>query len=1024
MPQKACIVDNIDVFNRFNLLAIENCNDNFNLESNNVNDDVPICTVNDKTSSDVTNVANNCIFKEMHEVKITNPKNIIIAHININSIRNKFSELKVLLQLNLIHVLIISETKLDSSFKDSLFQVEKYKMYRQDNTAKSGGLILYVNENIASSCGDICVQEKHFECLSINVFLDNRKYLIMGAYKNPKLKDNDFEHCFEKLYDNVIKKADVESIFLGDLNLNMLQPSCILHELCDRYNLHQMVKDTTCRKSSKETLIDVILVSNTSLFKTTFAKDINLSDYHLLVGVVMRKFAPPPKVEYRYIRMYSKIDYEQASKEVRSLNLLDKVYLCADANEKFETINSSLAEIMDKLAPRKRVKIKQNRLPVMTGVLRKAILNRNMLRNRYFKSRSKVNFAQYRKARNTVISIKRTELKEHLKSKCQGANRNKNFWATMKPYFSKKMKTRSEIMLCENGEIITDRNKLCSIFNEYFVAIGSDIGNKENQCLTVEEIVANHAKVDTIKQIKHKIDTNKISFNFQPVPQVEVENVINELQCNKATGCDEIPALFIKKLLPELIVPITLVINECMWQGIFPMAMKRANITPLYKKKDSLAKENYRSVSVLTAMSKILERIMYRQMYTYFSTNQIFHPLVSGFRPGHSCNHMLLKLTEDIKKSLDQNMFAGLIAMDLSRAFDVIPHGLLIAKVKAYGFSLHSCEMLLSYLKNRKQRVKIGDMCSVWVTPCKGVPQGSILGPLIFNIFMNDFFDISLKSQIYNYADDNTLCLIGNNITQLRSNLETDATKAVRWFSNNHMQANPEKFQVMLISRKCTDFSLNICGSEIIANEYVEILGVILDNKLKYVRMINELCRRAGAQINVLYRLRNKLDYESKLRIYDSFVISNVSYCQIVWTHCSVASRRKLEKLNERALRFVNNDFDSGYDDQLVKANRCSLLATRVKSMGIEMCKVNNLMSPMYINELFSREFCMYSLRAKNTFYLPKCSTFSHGYRSFSYLGVKLWNAFSNEMRSCTDVKDFKKLINNWIIDRDVTQFI
>ena len=257
----------------------------------------------------------------------------------------------------------------------------------------------------------------------------------------------------------------------------------------------------------------------------------------------------------------------------------------------------------------------------------------------------------------------------------------------------------------------------------------------------------------------------------------------------------------------------------------------------------------------------------------------------------------------------------------------------------------------------------------------------------------------------------------------LEITLERDATKAVKWFLDNQMQANPEKFQVMLVSHRESDFSVNICGAEVKSQKSVEILGVVLDNKLKYDKMINEVWRHARGQINFPYRLRNKLDYDSRLQIYDSFFTSNMSYCQVVWTHCSVAGRRRLEKLNERALKFVNNDFVSPYEEQIVNAKRSSLLVTRIKAMGIEMFKVNNRLSPTYINELFSQEFCTYTLRAKNTFYLPRFSTFGHGYHSFSYLGVKIWNAFTNDMRMCTDIKEFKVMLNNWLCNNNIMQF-
>ena len=385
---------------------------------------------------------------------------------------------------------------------------------------------------------------------------------------------------------------------------------------------------------------------------------------------------------------------------------------------------------------------------------------------------------------------------------------------------------------------------------------------------------------------------------------------------------------------------------------------------------------------------------------------------------------MLLKLTEDLKKCLDQNMIAGLLAMDLSKAFDVIPHGLFIAKAHAYGCSHRACQLLLSYLKNRKQRVKMGEAYSKWVTPCKGVPQGSILGPLIFNIFMNDFFYLDLNSQVYNYADDNTLCLIGQDLNLIKSNLESDASKSVRWFSSNQMQANPDKFQAMLISRKNVEFSLNLCGSDIKAQDDVEILGVTLDNKLKYDKMVSQICRKASAQINVLWRLKSKFDHESRQIIYNSFIMSNMTYCQTVWTYCSITCSRKLEKLNERALRFVNNDFSADYDDQMKKANKTTLQTVRLKAVCVEMYKVYNRISPSYINEMFSLEFCNYSLRAMNTFFLPKYKTKTHGYKSFMYMGVKLWNALTNDMRCSQDLNEFKVMLNDWFVDKDITMFI
>ena len=326
----------------------------------------------------------------------------------------------------------------------------------------------------------------------------------------------------------------------------------------------------------------------------------------------------------------------------------------------------------------------------------------------------------------------------------------------------------------------------------------------------------------------------------------------------------------------EIVQPLTKLVNKSIDNAVFPSNMKTAQVVPIHKKNSTLDKSNYRPVSLLPIMSKIYEKALYRQLLAHF--DNIFNPFLSAFRPGYGCNTTLLKIAEDWKSYLDDNKFVAAILMDLSKAFDCLPHDLLLLKLKHYNLSAQALQLVKSYLSNRDQCVKIGSHFSKFKELVKGVPQGSILGPVFFNIFINDIFGFIKNSSLYNYADDNTLSYASYSETDLVKTLEEESCVLIDWFSKNHMKANPEKFQAIALGKRSHSLNLafNFQDIQVKCDDEVKLLGVTFDFMLSFNNHISNICKKASKQLNAMKRIGKFLNRLGRLTMYHSFILSNL----------------------------------------------------------------------------------------------------------------------------------------------------
>ena len=394
--------------------------------------------------------------------------------------------------------------------------------------------------------------------------------------------------------------------------------------------------------------------------------------------------------------------------------------------------------------------------------------------------------------------------------------------------------------------------------------------------------------------------------------------------------------------------------------------------------------------------------------------NVILSDKISAYRQGCSSHHVLLDLITGWKNHLDNNNFVGAILMDLSKAFDCLPHELLIAKLEAYGFDKTALKFFHNYLKERKQAVSIKGELSQFMDILAGVPQGSILGPTLFNIFINDMMYIFKSTKISNFADDNSLSKVAHSIEILVNALESDSKIAIDWLEENHMIANPDKFHAIVLNRQGdkTDTPFDINGEIIKSEKEVILLGTTIDSKLSFSKHINLLCKSSANQLNSIKRLKRHLDRDTKSCMAKAFVMSQFNYCPLVWHFCKPGDTHKMEKIQERAFRFIYNDYTSEYLKLLEENGESTLYLKRVRIIAHEVYKAINGISPKYMNELLKTR--TKTMRRPLDLYVPNVRQVTYGYRSFTFEAPTLWNSLPMEIREAENFKIFKYLLKAW----------
>ena len=958
-----------------------------------------------------------CVFEQIRDLRTKNPKKVTMGHLNINSIPNKFEGIMDLVS-NQLDIFLISETKIDSSFPDAQFSHGGYsKPHRKDRIlGGGGGLLLYVNDNIPSRQLTEHVIPDDIEIMCVEINLKKQKWVLLGIYRPPKMNEKYFLDHLSRVIDVYSRKYD-KIVIMGDFNLEPTDEP--IESLCNTYNLYNLVKEKTCFKGPPK-CYDLILTNCKYNFQSTMAVTSGFSDFHKMTLTVLKtEFvkADPIQIKYRDYKNYCSSNFNKELKEKLNRD-------CTSLTD-YNKFQSILCEVLDKHAPQKKKYLRANNSSFMTKELRKMIMNRSRCKNIFFKNKTVENWEKYRRLRNDCVKLTNKVKKEYFRNlDIRSVNDNKKFWKIVKPNFSEKNSKSSKIILVENDEIITDNKRSTEIMNDYFVNITKELNipaiyvekqseNTDTGFLDpIDQIIHSYRRHPSILKINEFV-THTGKFSFTKVNEHQIENEILDLNPKKATGPDTIPPKIIKDASRVLKSPLADLFNTTVEISQFPTALKYANVSPIYKKDDNTRKENYRPISILPSISKFFERLIFQQVTSYVS--RLLSPYLCGFRKGYNAQHALLRLKNNMNICLDKREKVGLFMMDLSKAFDCIPHELLIAKLYAYGFSDKSLKLIYSYLKKRSQRVNINAEYSSWKHILNGVPQGSVLGPLLFNIFINDLFLFVENSEVCNYADDNSLTVANISIEKIVTALESDIGILEKWFKDNGMQLNEEKCQFMIIEPSQT-FRNDIAKIKT-ENKIIEevkkgkLLGITFDSNLSMDRHIKQLCKQASNKLYALARISHYLDEQKRIILMKSFVISQFNYCPIIWMYCQRKTNNRINRIHERALRIAYHDYVSDFQSLLEKADTVTIHQKNIQVLTLEIYKTLNNLNPEFMREIFCLKRHNYPTRNQNLTY-PNPHSVIYGLESFGYKATQLWNAIPREIQESNNMTTFKRYIS------------
>ena len=514
------------------------------------------------------------------------------------------------------------------------------------------------------------------------------------------------------------------------------------------------------------------------------------------------------------------------------------------------------------------------------------------------------------------------------------------------------------------------------------------------------------------------------SFVFHRVTPTELELEVMLIPLKKSYGLYSCPARVLKCARHILCSPLADIINKSVETGIYPDKLKHAKIIPIFKSDDETEVSNYRPISLLSIFNRIFEKMMSIRLKNFLQKHDVLYQNQYGFRENHSTKHAILDLVNQIQINMGQSKYTCGIFIDLRKAFDTVNHSILLRKLQHYGIRGIVKDWFSSYLLNRIQTTQIGNDISEKNRLLTGVPQGSVLGPLLFLIYINDIYNSSDKLQFYLHADDTNLLYADKSLRSLESIVNGELANIYNWLTANKLSLNIKKSNFVIfhsyqkridyqVELKMFDNQLNTFIS-LESKNYVKYLGLLIDSGLTWKYHIDYITTKISKLVGVIAKLRHFVPTSTTLNIYNSLILPHITYGINVWGQAAKVHLNKILKLQKCVLRIINfGQYRSHAIPFFISANVLPVNMLYFKSVSMLMHDVFNNKAPANISNLFTpvREVNTYNTRFSSisNFYVRNSHT-NNFKNSFSRAGVRIWNSIPDNLRNISKRRFRKKL--------------